>query len=296
MNPSPVTQIFLPLALGFIMFALGLGLTPADFLRLFARPRAVLAGLVGQVLVVPLLALMIASAAGLPGELALGLMILAACPGGASSGLITRLARGDTALSITLTAVTSVIAVASVPLVVDLAARHFTGAGVEFALPLDKLAGNLFVLTTLPVLLGMGLRHYQGAFVRRWEPVAAQVATLLFLLIVVATFASQWTALTSHFSSIGPSAALLNLTVMAAGWGLGAVAGLGSADRVAITVECGLQNAALGIYVATAVFHSATMTTASVIYALLMNLSAIALILARARYLRRVAGGAVILS
>lgn len=273
-----IVDVLLPGALAFIMFSLGLSLTPADFLRVLKRPHAVLVGLVGQILLVPALAYAIASLAGLPTELALGLMILAACPGGVSSGLLTHLARGETALSITLTAISSVAAVATVPLVVDLAMRHFIGVGVPVELPLGKIVRGVFLLTTVPVLLGMLLRRFQPARVGRWEPAAAKLATSLFVLIVIATFASQREALGAHLADIGPIALSLNLAVMTASYGLAYVSGLGRRDRIAITTECGLQNAALGIFIAASVLHAPGMTIASVIYALLMNLSGIAFI------------------
>lgn len=270
--------MLLPAALGFIMLSLGLSLTPRDFLRVFAHPRAVLVGLFGQIVLVPVLAFAIVNLAGLPADLALGLMILAACPGGVSSGLITHLAGGETALSISLTALSSVAAVLSVPLVIEFAMRHFTGAGVAVELPMAKLVRGVFFLTTLPVAMGMLLRHLQPLRVARWEAGAARLATSLFVLIVIATFVSQHQALSSHLASIGPVALALNLSVMAGGFGLAALAGLKWRDRIAITSECGLQNAALGIYIAASVLHAPGMTIASVIYALLMNLSAIAFI------------------
>jgi len=275
---QPVIDMLLPAALGFIMLSLGLSLTPRDFLRVFAHPRAVLVGLFGQIVLVPVLAFAIVNLAGLPADLALGLMILAACPGGVSSGLITHLAGGETALSISLTALSSVAAVLSVPLVIEFAMRHFTGAGVAVELPMAKLVRGVFFLTTLPVAMGMLLRHLQPLRVARWEAGAARLATSLFVLIVIATFVSQHQALSSHLASIGPVALALNLSVMAGGFGLAALAGLKWRDRIAITSECGLQNAALGIYIAASVLHAPGMTIASVIYALLMNLSAIAFI------------------
>jgi len=273
-----IVDVMLPGALAFIMFALGLNLVPGDFMRVFARPRSVLVGLLGQVVMVPVLAFAIADLSGLPTELALGLMILAACPGGVSSGLITHLARGETALSITLTAITSVVAVVSVPLVVDLSMRHFTGAGAMVELPVGRLVRGVFLLTTVPVALGMLCRHLWPEPVSRRQSAASRLATSLFVLIVIATFASQHETLSRHIASIGPVAIALNLSVMAGGYALAAAAGLERRDRIAITTECGLQNAALGIFIAASLFAAPGMTLASVIYALLMNVSAIAFI------------------
>jgi BASS family bile acid:Na+ symporter len=273
-----VIDLLLPAALAFIMFALGLALELSDFKRVFARPRAMAVGLLAQMLVVPALAWGIAVALKLPATMAVGLMILAACPGGVSAGLITHLARGETALSISLTGVTSVAAIASVPVVIDASLHHCTGAGSTVDLPVARLVRGVFVLTTLPVALGMSLRHWQRRLAQRMERGAGRMATLFFVAIVVATFVSQQQALRDHLMQVGPAAALLNLAAMTLGASLAAIAGLRWRDRIAIASESGLQNAALGIYIATQVLALPEMAIPSVVYALLMNVSAIGLI------------------
>lgn len=276
---SPVVELLLPLALAFIMFSLGLTLVLDDFRRVFTRPQAMLVGLVGQMLLVPLFAFVVARAWGLAPEMAVGLMILAACPGGVSSGLLTHLARGDTALSISLTAVTSVAAVVTVPFVVDLSMRQFMQTGVSVDFPLLKMVRGVFLLTTVPVLLGMGLKAWRPALALRLERPTGRLATLLFVLIVLATFVSQRQVLLDNLGSIGPAAMLLNLLVIAAGLGLAAAAGLRRRDRIAVATECGLQNAGLGIFIAASVMQSPAMTVPSVVYALLMNFGAIGFVL-----------------
>lgn len=274
-----VIDKLLPLALAFIMFALGLTLVVDDFRRVFTRPKAMLIGLAGQMLLVPLFAFVVARAWGLAPEMAVGLMILAACPGGVSSGLLTHLARGDTALSISLTAVTSVAAVVTVPFVVDLAMRQFmqTGVGVDF--PLLQMVRGVFLLTTVPVLLGMGLKAWRPALALRLERPTGRLATFLFILIVVATFASQRQVLQDNLGSIGPAALLLNLLVIGAGLAMAAAAGLRRRDRIAVATECGLQNAGLGIFIAAGIMQSPAMTVPSVVYALLMNFGAIGFVI-----------------
>lgn len=282
-----ITEILLPIALAAIMFALGLTLTVADFARVFAQPRAIAAGLIGQVLLVPLLAFLIAGAMQLPPDLAMGLMLLAACPGGASAGLITHLAGGKTALSISLTAITSVLAVISTPLVVNYALLHFTGSAATTELPVAKMIRGMFLITTVPVALGMAMRHTRPALTARIEPLAGRIAVAIFLAIVVATFVGQRQVLATHMADIGPSALLLNLAVMAAGFGLAAAFRLDHRDRIAIAIECGLQNAALGIFLAVGVLAVPAMAVSSVVYALLMNLTAIAFVLLLRRSRRR---------
>jgi bile acid:Na+ symporter, BASS family len=286
-----VIDIFLPLALGFIMFSLGLTLVVDDFKRVFTRPRAMLIGLAGQVLVVPLFAFAIALAWRLPPEMAVGLMILAACPGGVSSGLLTHLARGDTALSISLTAVTSIAAVMSVPFVIDLAMRHFMQTAVSVDFPLLKMVRGVFLLTTVPVVLGMSIKAWRPAFALRMERPAGRLATGLFILIVLATFFSQRQVLMENLASVGPAAMLLNASVIAAGLGLAFAAGLGRRDRIAVATECGLQNAGLGIFIAASVMQSPAMTVPSVVYALLMNFGAIGFVILMRGLERNFAGG-----
>lgn len=271
----PVVEVMLPLALVFIMFSLGLTLVVDDFRRVFTRPRAMLIGLAGQMLVVPLAAFAIAANAGLSPEMAVGLMILAACPGGVSSGLLTLLARGDTALSISLTAVTSIAAMLSVPFVVDLSMQYFMHQGVSVDFPLLKMVRGVFLLTTVPVVLGMCIKAWRPAPALRWERPAGRLATLLFVLIVLATFVSQRQVLIDNFASVGPAAMLLNLLVIGAGFAMAAAGGLGRRDRIAVATECGLQNAALGIFISASVMQSPAMTVPSVVYALLMNVGAI---------------------
>jgi BASS family bile acid:Na+ symporter len=275
---QPIVDVLLPLALGFIMFSLGLTLTPDDFTRVFKRPKAMAAGLFGQVALMPLLGLAVATLWGLPPDMAAGLMIVATCPGGASSGLITHLARGDTALSISLTAVTSVAAVVTLPFVIDLSLHHFTGSGVPGELPVGRLVRGVFFLTTVPVALGMLLKRRRPDFTARVLKATERAATALFLLIVIATFVSQRQALVDNFAAIGPAAVSLNLAAMAAGLGVALLAGLALRDRIAIVIECSLHNAAVGIFIAATVLQAPQMTVPSVIYALLMNVSALLLI------------------
>jgi BASS family bile acid:Na+ symporter len=210
--------------------------------------------------------------------MAVGLMVLAACPGGVSSGLLTHLARGDVALSISLTAITSIAAVLTLPLVVDISMRFFmvSGLGIEF--PLAGMVRSIFLLTTVPVLLGMLLRIWQPQRVARIEPVLGRIATLLFVLIVLSTFWDQRQVLLDHLPTIGPASILLNLLVLLGAWLLGRQTGLTRRDRISVVTECGLQNSALGIYVCLELLHSPTMSVPSVVYALLMNAGALAFV------------------
>jgi len=275
----PIIEVLLPAALGFIMFSVGITLVPADFRRLVEQPRAVAVGLVAQLLLLPVIAWLLAVAWRLPPEMAVGLMILGACPGGPSSVLITHLARGTAALSITLTAITSLVAMLSVPLVVNLSLRLFLGADSPIELSVARLVRSVFLITTVPVAAGMLLRAWQPRLADRLQAWLGRIATTLFVLIVIATFVSQREALFNHLPTVGPAAASLNLLVMLVGAGLALALRLDRRDGIAIAAECGLQNAALGIFIATAVLGAAPLAVPSVVYALLMNVGALGLIL-----------------
>lgn len=279
-----VVATLLPLALAFIMFAVGITLVPADFTRLFEQPRAVVAGLIGQLVLLPVLAWALAIAWRLPPEMALGLVILGACPGGASSALITHLARGSAALSVTLTAITSLVALVSMPLVVQFGLAEFLGADTAIELSIGRLVRGVFLISTVPVVLGMALRVRWPRGADRVQSGVGRVATGLFVLIVIATFVSQRDALLEHLGTVGPAAATLNVAVMLGGVTLAWLFRLERRDAIALASECGLQNAGLGIFVATSVLAAPALAVPSVVYALLMNVGAVALIVVARRW------------
>ncbi len=279
-----IVGTLLPLGLAFIMFAVGVTLVPTDFTRLLREPRAVVAGLIGQLMLLPLFAWMLALAWQLPPEMAMGLVLLGACPGGASSALITHLARGTAALSVTLTAITSLVALASMPVVAQMALQYFLGANSNVDVSITRLVRGVFVITTLPVAAGMALRAWRPAMIERLQVPLGRIATALFVLIVLATFINQRAAIIENFASVGPAAASLNVAVMLVGVVLGFLFRLGRRDSIAIASECGLQNAALGIFVATSVLGIPALAVPSVVYALVMNIGAFALIYVARRW------------
>ncbi len=273
-----VIDVLLPLALAFIMFSLGLTLVTADFVRLFARPKAVVLGLLGQIVLVPVLAYLFAWGANFPADMALGLMILAACPGGVSSGLLTHLARGETALSISLTAISSVASVVTLPVVVSFALQQFSYDTGPIDLPVQQMVRGIFLLTTVPVILGMALRHLHPALACRIEKPAGKLATVMFVLIVIATFVGQHEFLLANLPRIGPAIFVLSILIMGMGMGLSYLARLAPREAIAVAMECGLQNAALGIFVAAGLLNRPDLSVPSVVYALLMNVGAIGLV------------------
>lgn len=270
MRPD-VVQTLLPLALAFIMFYLGLTLVVADFRQVAQRPKALGVGLVGQVLLVPLAGFAVVQLSGLDQVMAVGLMLLAACPSGVSSGLLTHLARGDTALAISLTAVTSLASVLTLPLVVGAAYQYFMASHLAVQLPVAAMVKGIFVLTTLPVVLGMVLRWRFAHTVRRVEPIIGKLTTALFVLIVLNTFWDQRQVLLDNFPTLGPAVVVLNALILGGAYALSCVTDLTRRDRIAVITECGLKNSALGIVVSLQWLHQPAMSAPSVVYALSMN-------------------------
>ena len=277
---NPVVSTLLPVGLAFIMFALGLKLRVADFRRVFTYPVAVSLGLVAQTVLLPLTAFGIAELFGLAPETAVGLMILAACPGGVTAAMITDLSRGDTCLSITLTACTSLLSFVTVPIIVGVSLVHFLGQSAPVDYPWGQAIGGLFLFTLVPVAAGL-LFNEAGWLTPAVAKVIGRLATIVFLMIVFVTFFTEWPNITEHFAAVGPAILMLNVTTMATGALLGLAGRLPIAGRIALAVECGIQNSALGITVAVSLLNLSGLAVPSVIYAFLMNITALALIIVR---------------
>jgi BASS family bile acid:Na+ symporter len=274
MRPD-VVQTLLPLALAFIMLYLGLTLVVGDFRRVAQHPKALAVGLFGQVLLVPMAGFAVASWSGLAPAMAVGLMVLAACPSGVSSGLLTHLAGGDTALAISLTALTSLAAVLTLPLVVGASFEFFMVSQLAVQLPVETMVKGIFILTTLPVLLGMALRWRFAQRVSRVEPAIGKVTTTLFVVIVLNTFWDQRQVLLDNLPRLGPAVLLLNVLILAGAHLLSRLSGLNRRDYIAVITECGLKNSALGIVVCLQWLQQPAMSAPSVVYALSMNIFAL---------------------
>ena len=243
-----IVDVFLPLSLAFIMFSLGVSLTVADFQRVATAPRAFLLGVVNQMVLLPLVAYAIAQGSGLPGELAVGLMILAFSPGGVTSNIISRLAGADLALSISLTAVVSLVSLATVPALVGIVLPVFMGSEAP-AFSVMGMGVAVFSIVTVPVLLGMALRARRPATADRFEGVASKIATGLFVVIVAAALASNWDLFVENLPVLGPALVALNAVMLALGYGSGRLLGVGERRAATIGIETGIQNATLGITV-----------------------------------------------
>ncbi|KAA5606191.1 bile acid:sodium symporter family protein [Roseospira marina] len=279
--------ILLPLGLAFIMLSIGLGLRVADFTRVFRQPLALGAGLVNQLVLLPLVGAALVMVYDGPAVFALGLMALAACPGGITSNLLTVLAGGNAALSVSMTAISSLVGIVSVPLILGLSQGLLMGEAEAIRLPLGQILGGVFGVTGVPIALGMLLNHVAPRLTERIRPAARGLATGVFALIVVGAFVGQRETMMAHAADLGPVVLALNLGTMALGLLTARLLRLSFADTVAIAMETGLQNAALAIFIATSLLGRPDMVVPAILYALTMNLSAAALIAGARAYARR---------
>jgi BASS family bile acid:Na+ symporter len=272
MSGELLKQLALPVALFAVLFGMGLSLVPADFRRVVLKPKAKILGLGCQLLLLPAVAFVLALLFRLPGELAVGLMILAACPGGATSNVITHLAKGDTALSVTLTAVSSVVCVFTIPWIITLSMDWFLGAAADVRLPFWKTLGQLTLVTILPILCGMAVRHARPALAHRLER-PANIFSLVFLALIIAAAVSREKDLAHQFAVAGPAAITLNLVMMLLGFTAGRLAGLPRPQRVTIAIETGIQNGTLALGITLGLLESARFAVPAVVYSLFMFLS-----------------------
>lgn len=273
MQASLLTNVLLPLALGVIMLGLGLGLTTGDFRRVAKYPRAVLLGLALQVLVLPWAAFGLALAFALPPELAVGLMLLAASPGGATANIYSHLARGDVALNITLTAINSLLCLLTLPLILNLSLEHFFGAGQYVPPPVKKVV-EVAVIIVLPVLIGMLIRARAPGVAARTEKPLRLLSVLVLALLVAAAVVQEWNTLATHFAAVGLACLAFNLTSMAAGYGAPLLLRLPRRQAIAIAMEIGIHNGTLAIFIALNVLGNAAISVPAAVYSLLMFVTA----------------------
>jgi len=268
-------SVVLPLGLAFIMFTLGVGLTPADFARVGQRPLAFFIGALNQSILLPLVTFICVLGFGIRAEMAVGFMILAACPGGVTSNVISKLAKGDVALSVSLTAVISLASVVTVPLILGLSMGYFMGDAAP-AIDITKTAVTMFALTVVPVTLGLGARAMAPAAMTRAEPKLSAVATILFAVIVLAALAANWALFVENIVVIGPALLVLLAALTTIGFVVPRLLGRSVTEAKTISVETGVQNSTLGIAVAAIIVGGEGGFTAyalpSAVYGILMYL------------------------
>lgn len=272
MEQSTLTALFLPLALGIIMLGMGMTLTINDFKRVFTSPKAVLLGLSNQLLLLPLLGLLLIWAFNLNGTMAVGIMLLALCPGGATSNIISHLAKADLALSISLTAISSTITNFSIPIFLNLALFHFMGGTEAVQLPIGKTIIQIFAVTILPVSIGMVIKQKLPAFTEKSLKLVNVLSAVFFVLILLMAIVKERENIVPYFQQAGIPALLLNAVAMFMGYFTGLTFALEFKQRVAIAIETGIQNGTLAIAIALSpvMLNNTEMAIPAAIYSLIM--------------------------
>ena len=264
-----IAKTIAPVCLAIIMFGLGLGLTVADFTRLLKIPRDFIVGFFGQVILLPIVALILIQIISLPPELALGTMIIAAAPGGVMSNVLTKFANGDVALSISLTAVVSLISVITVPLIIYNSA-DFLGIEITKKISMLNIALKMFVAVTIPVMFGMIVRALMTDYIVSKTLFVQRLSLILFLVIFTAIWVEEWNRIVSFLARAGLIALILNLTMIFLGYYLAKYLTSGVEQRKCISLECGLQNGTLAVFVGTQLFDNVVFMVPTAAYALIM--------------------------
>ncbi len=275
MQQSSATTLFLPIALGIIMLGLGLSLTVFDFKRVTQYPKAITIALVCQMLVLPAICFFMAKLFGLGPELSVGLMLLAASPGGATANLYSHLSNGDVALNITLTAVNSVLTLFTLPVIVNFSMEYFLGAGQFIPMPFSKVV-EVFVIVLLPVAIGMVIKSKAPQFAGKMDKPVKIISALLLVAIIVSVTIREKQMLIDNFAQLGMPVILFNVLSIATGFYLPQFFNIGKKQAIAIGMEIGIHNGTLAIYIALNVINNSAMSVPPAIYSLLMFFTAAA--------------------
>ena len=273
-----IAKSIAPICLAIIMFGLGLGLTVQDFLRVVKNPKDFLIGFLSQVILLPIVAIILISLISLPVEIAMGVMIIAAAPGGVTSNILTKFADGDVALSVTLTAVVSLLSIIIVPLIVFNSANYL---GIEIVKEISMLniALKMFFVVTVPVLFGMIVRSLMTDFIISKTLLVQRLSVILFLIVFISIWVEEWDRIISFITRAGLITFILNITMIFAGYYIAKFWASGIAQRKCISLECGLQNGTLAVFVATQLFDDIVFMVPTAAYALIMFVTSIIFVL-----------------
>ena len=265
-----VIDVFLPLALAFIMFALGLGLTGADFLRVIKQPRDFFVGTFSQIILLPIIAFILVKLWPISPELAIGVMIIAAAPGGVTSNILTSFAKGDVALSISLTAIISLLSVITVPFIILTSLTLIENSGLDLNISLTNMAISMFLIVTVPVIIGMIFRKFASNVAIKFEPIAKKISTVLFVIVLFGAILAEKDNVVSYFAQAGLITLVLNVVMMIVAYYIAQLLASGTQQKKCITIECGLQNGTLAIFVATSIFGGGIYVIPAATYSLIM--------------------------
>ena len=273
-----IAKTIAPVCLAIIMFGLGLGLTLTDFKRVITIPRDFFIGFLGQVVILPIIAFILIHIISMPPEIALGVMVIAAAPGGVTSNILTKFANGDVALSVTLTAVVSLISVITVPLIVYNSAS-FLGFEITKEISMINIAVKMFFVVTVPVIFGMIVRSLMTDFIVSKTLLIQRLSVILFLVVFISIWVEEWDRIVSFITRAGLVAFILNMTMIFIGYYMAKFLASGLEQRKCISLECGLQNGTLAVFVATQLFDDIVFMVPTAAYALIMFVTSIIFVL-----------------
>ena len=276
-------KIILAVCLFIIMFGMGLSLQIEDFKRIFSRPKAILIGLINQIVFLPLIAYVLLMVFDVRPEIAIGVMILAACPGGATSNLITHLAKGDIALSVSLTAFSSIVTIITVPLIVQFGLDTFLSVDQKVVLNVPAIIGQLFVITVIPVSLGMLINAKNSGFAAKMEKPVKIASGVVLALVIVGLVIKERANVPAYFAEAGLITLALNVATMGVGFLTAKLLTLNEKESVSISIESGIQNGTLAIVIASEILGNTEFAIAPSIYSFLMFLTGFAVIGLRAK-------------
>ena len=273
-----IAKTIAPVCLAIIMFGLGLGLTLSDFKRVINIPRDFIIGFLGQVIILPIIAFILIHIISMPPEIALGVMVIAAAPGGVTSNILTKFANGDVALSVTLTAVVSLLSVITVPLIVYNSAS-FLGFEITKEISMINIAAKMFFVVTVPVISGMIVRSLMTDFIVSKTLLVQRLSVILFLIVFISIWVEEWDRIISFITRAGLVAFILNITMIFIGYYMAKFLASGLEQRKCISLECGLQNGTLAVFVATQLFDDIAFMVPTAAYALIMFVTSIIFVL-----------------
>ena len=270
-----IIDIFLPASLIFIMLTLGLGLESSDFTNLVRKPRSFFVGLTNQILLLPLVTYIIILVFGITKEAAVGMMILACCPGGVTSNIITKLAKGDTALSISYTAFNSILAIVTLPLIVGFSMKSFMGQEAP-DVNILSLGLTMFFITAVPVGIGLLIREKNKYYADKLEPKASKISTILFAIIILGALLSEWETFINNFVLLGPAIVLLILTMLIIAYKSSKLFIMSDKQSITVAIESAMQNGTVGITVGNLIINPKSglsiLSIPSGVYSILMYL------------------------
>tara|TARA_B110001454_G_scaffold202894_1_gene210324 strand:+ start:1083 stop:1931 length:849 start_codon:yes stop_codon:yes gene_type:complete len=269
-----VTKIA-PIALALIMLGLGLGLTTQDFTRVAKQPKDFLVGLICQLILLPIIAFILIKLLNTPMELALGVMIIAAAPGGVTSNVLTKFAKGDVALSVSLTAIISLISIVSVPFIVFKSADLLQVSYASSDISMIGISSKMFLVVTLPVIIGMIIRKIATNFVSSNALLVQRISIILFAIVFLAIWIEEWENIMSYLAQAGLITLVLNIVMMIIGFYVAKMFASGIEQRKSISLECGLQNGTLAVFVASQIFTDVVYMIPTAAYALIMFVTSI---------------------